>query len=140
MKKFVLIICMIFAFGLFFSGSASACTEGCTPGYWKQPHHMDSWNDTDYLPGDDFDTIFGVDLFEPDVTLLEALNLRGGGLNAFARHAVAALLNASSPFVDCQELSVVLEKVKEAKPSGPYDYERYKNLFEGWNELGCPLD
>ncbi len=32
--------------------------EGCTPGYWKQDHHFDSWEG--YAPGDQLDGVFGV--------------------------------------------------------------------------------
>ena len=31
--------------------------DGCTPGYWKQEQHFDSWVPTGYAPGDDFDTV-----------------------------------------------------------------------------------
>lgn len=64
--------------------------DGCTPGYWKT--HFDRWEG--YLPGDDFDTVFGTDYFDPDITLGEATWARGGGYNKIARHGVAALLNA----------------------------------------------
>ena len=64
--------------------------EGCTPGYWKQPHHFDSW--TNYTPSDEYDVIFGVPY---DKTLLEALRTGGGGEKALGRHATAGLLNAA---------------------------------------------
>ncbi|MDH3224417.1 MAG: hypothetical protein OEO23_11935, partial [Gemmatimonadota bacterium] len=66
--------------------------EGCTPGYWKQPHHFDSW--TGYDPEDLFSSAFE-DAF-PGMTLLEVLKQGGGGLKALGRHTVAALLNAAS--------------------------------------------
>ena len=50
--------------------------------------------------GDDFDGTFGVDLFNPDITLYDALKLRGGGDKRLARHGVAALLNALHPDVE----------------------------------------
>jgi hypothetical protein len=79
--------------------------EGCTPGFWKQDQHFDSW--VGFAPGDSFETVFGVDVTlrsggqgtVDDPTLLDALNANGGGVNALARHAVAALLNASNPDV-----------------------------------------
>lgn len=72
--------------------------EGCTPGYWK--NHLRAWGPTGFKPTDDFDTVFGVNAFNPDLNLMQAVNLGGGGLKALARHAVAALLNASHPDVE----------------------------------------
>ena len=54
--------------------------EGCTPGYWKQPHHFDSW--VGYQTGDEFDVVFGVPY---DVTLLQALTTGGGAEKALGR-------------------------------------------------------
>ena len=113
--------------------------EGCTPGYWKQDQHFDSWT-APYDPSDDFDTTFGVDLFSPDITLLQALELTGGkgGLNQLARAAVAALLNAASSGVDSpQTVAQVIAAVQGATPA---TYESVKNTFATNNELGCPLN
>jgi hypothetical protein len=32
--------------------------EWCSPGYWRQPQHLDSWEATDYSPDDLFSDIF----------------------------------------------------------------------------------
>ena len=56
-------------------------------GYWKQPHHFESWQG--FAPGDDFETVFGVDLPQAK-TLLEALREGGGHRDALNRHTVAA--------------------------------------------------
>ena len=32
--------------------------EGCTPGFWKQDQHFDSW--VGFAPTDSFETVFGV--------------------------------------------------------------------------------
>ena len=34
--------------------------EGCTPGFWKQDQHFDSW--VGFAPTDSFETVFGVDV------------------------------------------------------------------------------
>lgn len=34
-------------------------SEWCSPGYWRQPHHLVSWEDTGYSPEDSFSEIFG---------------------------------------------------------------------------------
>ncbi len=71
--------------------------EGCTPGFWK--NHLDAWGPTGYSPGDDFDTTFSVDLFDPDITLEDAVWAKGGGNKKLARHGTAALLSAAHPDV-----------------------------------------
>jgi hypothetical protein len=73
---------------------------GCTPGYWKQDQHLDSWGPTELAPGDDFDSTFGVDYFDPDITLFDAVLAKGGGVKKIARHGTAALLNALHPAVE----------------------------------------
>lgn len=64
----------------------------CTPGYWKT--HFDRWP-AGYDARDDFDSTFGVDLFNPDITLGAATWAKGGGVRKLARHGTAALLNAA---------------------------------------------
>jgi len=86
---------------------------GRTPGFWK--NHVDIWGTLDawFLPGQttpqtlkitadtSFEAVFGVNLVFAnegaggDLSFLEALSGGGGGINALARHATAALLNAS---------------------------------------------
>jgi hypothetical protein len=107
--------------------------EGCTPGYWKQPHHFDSW--VGYAPGDYVDEVF---LVGPHKTLLEALEAGGGGENAFWRHAVAALLNAAHPQVN----SWGVEHIKLVVQTfwGTQDEEYAKDWFEDFNQSGCPLN
>src|SRR5262245_39172153 len=69
---------------------------GCTPGYWKQDQHFDSW--VGHAPGDSFEAVFGRNV-PGTPSLLDALQLGGGGLKALMRHATEALLNASNPNV-----------------------------------------
>jgi hypothetical protein len=112
--------------------------EGCTPGYWKQPHHFDSWPEP-YEPTDLFTEVFGSPLY-PRKTLLQILKLKGGKVNALARHAVAALLNAASEGVsyDLGE-DEVIDAFNEAVGQGKKAIERLKNRLERFNEQGCPL-
>ena len=85
---FSAVLGLVFATGAI--PSASAASTDCSLGYWK--NHTDVWP-VPYTPGDSFNFVF----FDqgPNVTLLEALNLKGGGENALARQAVAALLDAA---------------------------------------------
>ena len=109
--------------------------QGCTPGYWKQSQHFDSWADAGYDPDQLFSSVFE-DAF-PGMTLLQVLSTGGGGLNALGRHTVAALLNAANPNVS-YDVADVIGAFNAVFPGG--DYEGLKNIFAGFNEQGCPLN
>jgi uncharacterized repeat protein (TIGR01451 family) len=102
--------------------------EGCTPGFWR--NHLDDWP-TRFAPGDDFDTIFGVNLFNPDITLEQAVNLGGGGVKKLARHGTAALLSAAHPNVD---YPLSLDQVIAVVQAGDAD------TLAAANELGCDVN
>jgi hypothetical protein len=126
--------------------------EGCTPGFWKNngdKHGASAWCDA-YDPADSFSSAFGVVITVraggkknnpiTDPTLLQALNANGGGINALARHAVAALLNACS---DCVQYAMVspaqvIAAVQAEVPDG--DIEGLMNEFAFYNEAGCPVN
>jgi len=114
------------------------CDEGCTPGYWKQPQHFDSWP-APYTP----DTLFA-DVFEdafPGLTLVDVLRARGGGLNALGRHTVAALLNAASADVNYGiSTGYVIGAFNDTFPGTKIQYNVLKDFFEDFNEQGCPLN
>jgi hypothetical protein len=116
--------------------------EGCTPGYWKQPQHFDSW--TFYTTGQSFNTVFGGNYFSSSLTLLQALGLNGGGINALARHSVAALLNATNGTVDYpdEETASIIADFQAAVAGGASTIEAQKNTFDSWNNGagGCPLN
>lgn len=112
--------------------------EGCTPGYWKQPHHFDSWT-APYAPT----TLFS-DVFEnafPGKTLLQVLRTGGGGKFALGRHTVAALLNAASGGVDyAYTPQDVIDAFNAVFPGTKAAYIALKNDFQAENESGCPLN
>ncbi|MFQ5524510.1 MAG: hypothetical protein ACE5F5_13220, partial [Acidimicrobiia bacterium] len=110
--------------------------DGCTPGYWKQPHHFDSW--TTYSPTDDYPTTFGVNATCAG-SLLDALEIGGGGEAALCRHATAALLNTANPSVNYfTDANGVIQAVQDAYATG--DFETAKNLLDFENNRGCPLN
>lgn len=111
--------------------------NGCTPGYWKQSHHFDSWPAA-YTPGMDFDAVFGVNVFNPNRTLLQALSAGGGGWNALGRHAVAALLNAASGFYPLTTAQVI--SAVQAAAANSSLVESTHNNLAAKNELGCLLN
>jgi len=111
--------------------------QGCTPGYWK--NHPDSWAGTGYAPTDDFDTVFGVDAFNPNRTLMQAAWSGGGGINKLGRHAVAALLSSASSGVNYPRSTTdVLNSVQNAIQTGVY--EPLATNLDLDNNLGCPLN
>jgi len=128
--------------------------QGCTPGYWKQPQHFDSW--TYYSPDMRFSDVFGKTITimwsskgkpQPitNPTLLQALEANGGGTNALVRQAVAALLNASSPKVNPDpafdtpaEVIAAVQAVLNTPSTS--DDEILKNKLDLSNNNGCPLN
>jgi hypothetical protein len=110
--------------------------QGCTPGYWKQSQHFDSW--VHYQPGDSYNAVFGV-TSSFGGSLLNAAGLGGGGEKALGRHAVAALLNSTNNGVSFPYSPTdVINMVQGAYATG--NFEGVKNIFAAQNELGCPLN
>jgi hypothetical protein len=116
--------------------------EGCTPGYWKQDQHFGSWpvNPYSYTFGEAFAEACGAaDYYARspedtsmdicDMLLLDALSLRGGGVNALSRHAAAGWLNATSSVNYMWSVS----EVEAAFMAGN------KDVLEDANESYCPL-
>ncbi len=110
--------------------------QGCTPGYWKQSQHYDS-----YPAPYAYNTLFS-SVFEnafSGKTFQQVMATGGGGLNALGRHTVAALLNAASGGVDYDLTpQEVIDGFNAVYPGG--DYEAQKNIFANFNEQGCPLN
>lgn len=71
--------------------------EGCTPGYWR--NHLANVIPAE-LVGLDFDDTFGVDYFDPDITLGDAISLGGGFPKNVARHGAAAVFNIGHPAIN----------------------------------------
>ena len=132
-------------FGLVSASSVAASkkkgSEGCTPGYWKQDQHFDSWP-AGYEPGDSFSSHFDGSTAFGTMTLLQVLQQGGGGLNALGRHAVSALLNTASDDVDTvwTETQAVRDAFNDAVADGGDAIENTKNIFAAANERRCPLN
>ncbi|MBI5461684.1 MAG: hypothetical protein HY941_05805 [Gammaproteobacteria bacterium] len=126
-------------------GEEPQAGQGCTPGYWKQDQHFDSWPSA-YAPSTTFSSVFGRDIsirFDKQTitnpTLLQALSAQGGNINAAARHTVAALLNSASTDVDYDlSTSDVISLFQSNYPDGELD--DMKDRLAKYNEQGCPLN
>lgn len=138
--------------------------EGCTPGYWKQDQHFDSW--VGHFPGDPLVGLFSEVGFEPytshvakldsggtavmgTATLVEALQFGGGDTVAdkaeiLLRAAVAAVLNADNPGVQYPWTSgAIVDAVNAALASGdPVQIINLATQLDADNNGrgGCPLN
>jgi hypothetical protein len=110
--------------------------EGCTPGYWKQPQHFDSW--VGFTQDQLFSSVFE-DAF-PGKTLLQVLSSNGNTAGeALGRHTVAALLNSTSVSYDLTTAQVIAA-FNAVWPGTKDALNAQKNIFEGFNTQGCPLN
>jgi hypothetical protein len=116
--------------------------EGCTPGFWKQDQHFDSWPvpTTTTLAGAGF-TNTG---WPAGTTLLQALSFQGGptvqdAKNILLRAAAAAYLNSLAvdyPLTDAEVVSMV----NAALASGDRaTILALAAVLDANNNLGCPL-
>ena len=113
--------------------------EGCTLGYWK--NHTDQWCD-EYLTCDTYGAIFMNAPSElASLSLLDVLNLGGGGVYNLGRQSVAALLNACS--IDVQyhfsTSQQVIDYVNAAFLAGDYQISQAGSELDMYNQAGCPL-
>jgi hypothetical protein len=123
--------------------------QGCTPGYWKQSQHLDSWVATGFSPNQTLESVFDVpDSYGLDnVTLLQALSFKGGSSTTAAaqillRSAVAALLNSASPDVDYLLTTAdVIAQVNAALASNDRSTMlALASQLDSYNNFGCPLN
>jgi hypothetical protein len=116
--------------------------EGCTPGFWKQDQHFDSWPvpTTTTLAGAGF-TNTG---WPAGTTLLQALSFQGGptvqdAKNILLRAAAAAYLNSLAvdyPLTDAEVVSMV----NAALASGDRaTILALAAVLDANNNLGCPF-
>lgn len=120
---------------------------GCTPGYWKQDHHFDSW--AGYWPNDTLEAVFDVpdSLGMDNLTLLDALNFGGGGgvqggAKILLRAAVAALLNeAHTDFEFALSGGSVVSQVNAALATENRNTMlSLASTLDAANNYGCPLN
>lgn len=113
--------------------------QGCSLGFWKQgnPTHNGTAWPSPYLPTQDFDATFGVNIFNPNKTLMDALNLGGGATNNLARQAVAALLNAAHPTIHypIEPVSAVIAAVQAAVAGGASTIATLGSTLDTYNNL-----
>lgn len=125
--------------------------QGLTPGFWKnnaKKFGAIAWQQAGVSPAARVDSIFtsltGTSL--GNKTLLQALNLGGGGINALLRHAIAGYLNAKHPGVD---YAITSSDLTQAVNQAITHYmttckltqvKALKNQLENYNEQGADLN
>ena len=121
--------------------------EGCTPGYWKQQQHFDSWAASGLTPNQTLASAGFTNTGRPTMTLLQALSLNGGSTlqaakDILLRAAVAALLNAGSSNVDYEFTTAqVIAMVNAALATNNRDtILDVKDTLDDANNAGCPLN
>lgn len=123
--------------------------EGCTPGYWKQEQHFDSYP-VGITPNTQLDVLLGFEIpgYET-TTVLEALQLKGGGANALIRQGTAGMLNVLSPDVDYEySQATTLRQFQDGLdpqlfdmwPDADDDLEERKDALDEANNAVCPLN
>ena len=130
------------------SGNLSApkvTCEGCTPGYWKVPAHLNSWGPTSFQTTDTFNSVFGVTQYVKNdgtpYTLLEVMRELGGNGDPVSTnlgfHAVAALLNSAHRDVNFGYTPGELIELFQANYlTHPV---KLKDSLEMLNQRDCPL-
>ncbi|WP_190277476.1 T9SS type A sorting domain-containing protein, partial [Adhaeribacter rhizoryzae] len=118
--------------------------QGCTLGYWK--NHTDRWCSS-YTPNTLYRNVFVNAPAEfYNLTLLQALNLGGGGIYNLARQSVAALLNICSSGANdinynpaFPTITSLVTAVNTAYRTGGTAPGTLASTLDTYNNAGCPL-
>jgi hypothetical protein len=130
--------------------------QGCTPGYWKQSQHFDSWTATGYSPGQLISSVFTVPASytingtpEGSFTLVQGLSFKGGNdvsgkAQTLLRAAIAAVLNSSNSAIKYgMSKTDIINAVNAALAGGDATtINDLANTLDGLNngQGGCPLN
>jgi hypothetical protein len=117
---------------------------GCTPGYWKQEQHFDSYVGTGIAPGTSFNSIFvGYPL--ADIVWYFALDGGGGpglegALKILRRAAAAAYLNAAKLNYGASTARIVAAVTNTAASGNRSSILSLASILDQLNNQGCPLN
>jgi uncharacterized repeat protein (TIGR02543 family) len=128
-----------------FAEIVSSDTQGCTPGFWKNSKNWCS----NYKQNHSFFKAFGITNTRNiggkngKLSMLDALDLNGGGYYKLARHATAALLNACNNGVNysysTEDIINAVREVFNNEKLNSDDAETLGDLYDIANNAGCPL-
>ena len=113
-------------------------TEGCSPGYFKT--HPDT---PPYDRSQTLDSVLTTNVFPASLTIGDALSLKGGGVNALARHAAAAILNAAALpgtyAYTLTQLRAIFDKIEAGTLTIDAASALLESKEDGADGIVCPL-
>jgi len=117
--------------------------EGCTPGYWKQEQHHDSW--VTFSPDQTVGSVFTGAGAYASITLDAALDLGGGaGVEGARRNllraAVAALLNSTGVYYTMTTAEVIAAVNAALATNDRATMLALASELDADNNGGCPLN
>lgn len=113
-------------------------TEGCSPGYFKNHPNAPAGFDRQQT----LDAVLDTNVFPSSLTVGAALSLKGGGVDALARHAAAALLNAAALPGTYTYTLAQLRAIFDQIENGTLSVSGASSLLESAEDVGsivCPL-
>jgi hypothetical protein len=113
--------------------------QGCSPGYFKNHTSTPAGFDRSLT----LDSVLTTNVFPGTLTVGDALSLKGGGVNALARHAAAAVLNASALPGTYSYTLAQLRAIFDQIEAGTLTIEAASDLLaskEDVNGILCPLN
>jgi hypothetical protein len=113
-------------------------TQGCSPGYFK--NHSDV--PAGYNRSQTLNSVLTTNVFSATLTIDQALSLKGGGMDALARHAAAAILNAAALDGNYAYTLTQLRAIFDRIEAGTLTVEGAISLLESKEDVDgivCPL-
>ena len=89
---FVVGLIIIAAYFVSLYSEPKIVTLECSPEFWA--NNLELWRIVGIDHNNSFDELFGRDYFDPDITLEQAINKEGVGMDHLARSGTAAYLSA----------------------------------------------
>lgn len=130
-------------------GESEQGGEGCNVSFWEKSGNSDAWNGTGVLPDARLLDLLGAtpaELAKPEqmispseLSIEQALRLKGGKVNRLVREAAAAYLNAVSSDVSFDLTAAEVESIFRGGLDGGDEKSATKTLA-GFNHQVCPLD
>jgi hypothetical protein len=130
-------------------GESEQGGEGCEVSFWKNAGNEDAWIGTGVLPDALLSDLLGsapLGLAKPEqklaaseLSIAEALRLRGGKVNRLVREAAAAYLNSVSSEVSFDLTATEVQTIFRGGLDGGNEIVATRTLA-GFNHQVCPLD
>ena len=130
-------------------GESEQGGEGCTVSFWKKTDNSTAWTGTGLLPEARIEDLLGAvpatlaspeqKLTPSELSIEQALRLRGGKVNKLVRESAAAYLNSASSDVSFDLTTAEVETIFRGALNGG-DHKSATMTLAGFNRQVCPLD